>query len=92
MGASDLVFWNLQEMISLEKSVDRYRKFTHGLNKQKLRSFVRTICLVEYITFSASLRYINGFWNTKQFDSICLVYAYLLVESVVSNGKYKDSM
>ena len=30
---------------------------TKHLNKQKLRSFVRTICLVEYITFSASLRY-----------------------------------
>ena len=46
-----------QEMTSLEKSIDPYRKFTHGLNKQKLRYFVRTICLAEYITFSASLRY-----------------------------------
>ena len=36
--------------------------------------------------------YINGFRNSEQFDSICLDYAYQLVESVVSHGKYEDNM
>ena len=33
-----------------------------------------------------------GFSNSEQFDSICLDYAYQLVESVVSHGKYVDNM
>ena len=53
-GASDLVFWNLnaavqQEMI-LKERADRDREFTNIFwNKQKLCSFLHTICMVEYI-------------------------------------------
>ena len=46
-----------QEMVSLEERVDRDREFAHVLSKQKLRSFFCTICLVENIAFSTSLRY-----------------------------------
>lgn len=60
---SDLAFgiwdsWFEQEMISLEERVDWDREFTHGLNKQKPCSFLRTICQVGYIAFSASLHFI----------------------------------
>ena len=34
----------------------------------------------------------KGFSNSEQFDSICLDSAYQLVESVVTQGKYEDSM
>ena len=69
-----------QETISLEKRVDRDREFTYVLNRQKLH-FLHKCTL-----------YINGFCNSEQFDSICLDYAYQLVESVVSHGKYEDNM
>ena len=46
-----------QEMISLEERVDQNTEFTLVLNKQRMRSFFRTICLVEYIAFFASLHY-----------------------------------
>ena len=49
----------------------------HLLNKQKLRFLYKS-------TLS-----INGFCNSEQFDSICLDYAYQLVESVLSHGKYE---
>ena len=66
-----------QEMMSLEVRIDRDREFTHVLNKQKLRFFHKS-------TLS-----INGFCNSEQFDSICLDYAYQLVDSVLSHGKYE---
>ena len=46
-----------QEMISLEERVDQNTEFTLVLNKQRMRSFFRTICLVEHIAFFASLHY-----------------------------------
>ena len=69
-----------QETISLEERVDQDREFTYVLNKQKSRFLHK------------STLYINGFCNSEQFDSICLDYAYQLVESVVSHGKYEDNM
>ena len=64
-------------MMSLEERIDRDREFTHVLNKQKLRFLHKS-------TLS-----INGFCNSAQFDSICLDYAYQLVELVLSYGKYE---
>ena len=43
-------------------------------------------------SFRKSTLYISGFPNSEQFDSICLDYAYQLVESVVSHCKYEDNM
>ena len=50
------------------------------LKKQKLRFLQK------------STLYINGFCNNEQFDPICLDYAYQLVKSVVSQGKYEDML
>ena len=87
-GASELVFWKSshknaefeQETISLEEKVDRDREFTYILSKRKL-------CFLHKCTL-----YINGFCNSEQFDSIHLDYAYQLIKSVVSHGKYEDNM
>ena len=64
-------------MVPLEERIDRDREFAHVFSKQKLRFLHKS-------TLS-----INGFCNSEQFDSICLDYAYQLVESVLSNGKYE---
>ena len=69
-----------KETISMEERVDREIEFTYVLNEQKL-------CFLH-----KSTPYINGFCNNEKFDSICLVYAYQLFESVVSHGKYEDNM
>ena len=42
--------------------------------------------------FHKSTLYINSFSNSDQFHSICLDYAYQLVESVVTHGRYEDNM
>ena len=44
-----------------------------------------------YRFFRKPTLYINGYSNSEQFDSICLDYAYQLVESVVFHGKYEDN-
>ena len=67
-------------MMSLEERIDRDSEFAHVLNKEKLRFLHKS-------TLS-----INGFCNSQQFDSICLDYAYQLVESVLSYGKYEISV
>ena len=64
-------------MMSLKERVDRDKENTHVLNKQKLRFLHK------------STLYINGFCNCEQFESVCLGYAYQLVESVLSHGKYE---
>ena len=40
----------------------------------------------------STLYILNSFYNSEQFDSICSDYAYQLVESVVSHGKYEDKV
>ena len=62
--------------MSLEERIDRDREFMHVLNKQKLRFLHKFVS-------------INGFSNSEQFDSIYLDFAYQLVESVLSHGKYE---
>ena len=54
---------------------------SYYLSVSRIHSFLRESTL-----------YINGFYNSEQFDSICLGYAYELIESVVSHGKYEDKM
>ena len=63
-------------------------------NKQKLCSSLRTYYLSGRIHpfLRKCTLYINGFSNSDQFDSICLDYAYQIVKSVVSHGKYEDNM
>ena len=80
-------------MIPLEERTDQYRAFTYVL-KQAKTVFFSLYNLPGRIHrfFRKSTLYINGFSNSKQFDSICLDYAYQLVESVVTHGKYEDNM
>ena len=61
-----------QEKISLEETVDRDGEFTYVLNRQKFRFLLK--CTL----------YINGFYNSEQFDSICLDYVYQLYQLVKS--------
>ena len=80
-----------QEMISLEERVDRDREFTH---EQVKTAFFFSYYLSgrKHRFLHKSTVYINGFYNSEQFDSICLDYVYQLAESVVSHGKYEDNM
>ena len=80
-------------MIPLEERTDQYRTFTYVL-KQAKTVFFSLYNLPGRIHrfFRKSTLYMNGFSNSKQFDSICLDYAYQLVESVVTHGKYEDNM
>ena len=80
-------------MIPLEERTDQYRAFTYVLKQAKTVFF--SLCNLPgriHRFFRKSTLYINGFSNSKQFDSICLDYAYQLVESVVTHGKYEDNM
>ena len=75
------------------KRTDRYRAFMYVL-KQATAVFFSLYNFFGRIHhfFRRSILYINGFSNSDQFDSICLDYAYQLVESVVTQGKYEDNM
>ena len=44
-----------------------------------------------YRFFYKPTLYINGYSNSEEFETICLDYAYQVVESVVSSGKYEDN-
>ena len=80
-------------MIPLEERTERNRTFTCVLKEAKTVFFsLYNLPGRIHRFFRKSTLYINGFSNSKQFDSICLDYAYQLVESVVTHGKYEDNM
>ena len=80
-------------MTPLEERTDRCRAITYVLKQAKTVFFsLYNLPGKIHRFFRKSTLYVNGFSNSDQFDSICLDYAYQLVESVVSHGKYEDSM
>ena len=98
-GASDLVFWNLRftEMVSLNKKWYHWRKYlikTGNLHmfwtSKNAFFFLHHLSGRAHRFLRESTLYVNVFSNSEQFDSILLVYAYKLVDSVVSHGKYED--
>ena len=83
----------MYNMIPLEVRTNRYRAFTYVLKQGKNRvlllyNFPGRI----HHFFHKSTLYMNGFSNSDQFDSICLDYAFQLVESVITHCKYEDNM
>ena len=83
----------MYNMIPLEVRTNRYRAFTYVLKQAKivffsLYNFPGRI----HHFFHKSTLYMNGFSNSDQFDSICLDYAFQLVESVITHCKYEDNM
>ena len=80
-------------MLPLEVRTDRYRAFTYVLKQAKTMSFsLYNFPGGTHHFFHKSTLYINGFSNSHQFDSIYLDYAYQLVKSVVTHGKFEDNM
>ena len=79
-------------MIQLKERIDRYRQFIYVL-KQAKTVFFSTYSLPGriYRFFPKPTLYINGYFNSEQFNSIYWGYAYKLVESVVSHRKYEDN-
>ena len=79
-------------MLPLEVRTDPYRHL-HVLKQAKTMFFpLYNLPGETHHFFCKSMLYINGFSNSDQFHSICLGYAYQLVESVVTHGKYDDNM
>ena len=78
-------------MLPLEVRTDRYRAFTFFEKKTVFFSLYNLPGETHHF-FRKSTLYINGFSNSEQFDSIYLDYAYQLVESVVTHGKYENNM
>ena len=75
------------------KRTDQYRAFTYVLKQGKTVFFsLYNLSGRMHHFFRKSTLYIKVFSNSEQFDSICLDSAYQLVESVVTHGKYEDSM
>ena len=80
-------------MIPLEVRTDPYRAFTNVLTQAKtmffsLYNFPGRI----HHFFRKSTLYMNDFSNSDQFHSICLDYAFQLVESVVTHDKYENNL
>ena len=84
-GASDLVFWNLRfmEMVSLNKKWYHWRKYLSKIGNLHMFWTSKNAFFFPHHLSGRTV-------NSEQFDSILLVCAYKLVDSVVSHGKYED--
>ena len=79
--------WAIYNMLRLEVRTNRYRAFTCLETRKN-----RVLFFVQFAWWNTSIFpqvYIDGFFNSH---SICLDYAYQLVESLVTHGKYEDNM
>ena len=84
-GASDLVFWNLRfmEMVSLNKKWYHWSKYLSKIGNLHMFWTSKNAFFFPHHLSGRTV-------NSEQFDSILLVCAYKLVDSVVSHGKYED--
>ena len=80
-----------EKKILLEERSDQDRLFTYVLKQAKTVFFSSYYFSGMNRFLRKSTLYINDFSNNEQFDTIYLDYAYELVESVVSHGRYGNN-
>ena len=73
--------WAIYDITLSVKKIDRYRGFTYILKQAKTVFFsLYNLSGRIHHFFCKSTLHINGFSDSDQFDSICLDYAYQLVD------------
>ena len=73
--------WAIYDITPSVKGTDRYRGFTYVLKQAKTVIFsLYNLSGRIYHFFRKSTLHVNGFSNSDQFESICLDYAYQLVD------------